>query len=173
MTDKINVYINTKNRNVYETSSKFVVNVPQNLLRLEKDEYFTLNVNGFYCYNSWNDNNDCSIIFSHCFKSTEVTGITVNSFNFERGISFFNTNPDRFYNFVIPSNFTNNTLFDFELIYQMRTDLNLSTADRGAFYKFHCSFIICDYDEEELISNDSTIVDFDKFKPHFPLKKSL
>ena len=55
----------------------------------------------------------------------------------------------------------------------MRADVNLSTADRGAFYKFHCSFIICDYDEEELISNDSTIVDFDKFKPHFPLKKSL
>jgi hypothetical protein len=53
MTDKINVYINTKNRNDYETSSKFIVNVPQNLLRLEKDEYFTLNVNGFYCFNTW------------------------------------------------------------------------------------------------------------------------
>ena len=33
-------------------------------------------------------------------------------------------------------------------------------------------FIICDEDEEELISNDSNTVDFDKFKPHFPLKKS-
>ena len=52
---------------------------------------------------------------------------------------------------------------------QMRADVNLSTADRGAFYKFHCSFIICDYDEEELISNDSTIVDYDKYRPHFPL----
>jgi hypothetical protein len=47
MTDKINVYINSKNRNTYETASKFIVNVPQNLLRLEKDEFFTLNLNGF------------------------------------------------------------------------------------------------------------------------------
>ncbi len=53
MTDKINVYINSKNRNAYETASKFIVNVPQNLLRLERDEYFTLNVNGFYCFNTW------------------------------------------------------------------------------------------------------------------------
>jgi len=53
MTDKINVYINSKNRNTYETASKFIVNVPQNLLRLERDEFFTLNVNGFYCFNTW------------------------------------------------------------------------------------------------------------------------
>jgi hypothetical protein len=29
------------------------VRIPQNLLRLQQNEYFTLNVNGFYCYNSW------------------------------------------------------------------------------------------------------------------------
>ena len=45
--------------------------------------------------------------------------------------------------------------------------------DRGEFYKFQCSFIICDVDEEELISYDSNTVDVSKFKPHFPLKKSL
>ena len=45
--------------------------------------------------------------------------------------------------------------------------------DRGEFYKFQCSFIICDEDEEELISNDSNTVDLSKFKPHFPLKRSL
>lgn len=53
MNDKINVFINSKNRNDFETSSRFVVNIPQNLLRLDKDEYFTLNVNGFYCFNTW------------------------------------------------------------------------------------------------------------------------
>ena len=32
--------------------------------------------------------------------------------------------------------------------------------------------LLCDVDEEELISNDSNTVDLSKFKPHFPLKKS-
>ena len=54
----------------------------------------------------------------------------------------------------------------------MRAGVNLSVADRFSFYKFQCSFIICDVDEEELISNDSSTVDLSKFKPHFPLKKS-
>jgi hypothetical protein len=156
--------------------SVFISSVEDTSLEVKHNSNVILrlkNLNDSKCHNSWNDNNDCPIFFSHCFKSTEVTGTTSNSYNFERGISFFNTNPDRFYNFTIPSTFTNNTTFDFELIYQMRSGLNLSTTDRGSFYKFHCSFIICDYDEEELISNDSTIVDYDKYGPHFPLKKSL
>jgi hypothetical protein len=44
--------------------------------------------------------------------------------------------------------------------------------DNTEFYNFQCSVIICDVDEEELISNDSNTVDLSKFKPHFPLKKS-
>ena len=36
-----------------EQISSFTVRIPQNLLRLQQNEYFTLNVNGFYCYNSW------------------------------------------------------------------------------------------------------------------------
>ncbi len=156
--------------------SLFISSVEDTLLEIKHSSNVILrlkNLNDSTCHNSWNDNNDCPVIFSHCFKSTEVTGVTVNSFNFERGVSFFNTNPDKFYNFVIPNNFTNNTIFDFELIYSMRTGLNLSTTDRGAFYKFNCSFIICDYDEQELISYDSNEVDYDKYGPHFPLKKSL
>ena len=51
--DKINIYINSKNRNENENANKFTVKIPNNLLRLNRDEYFTLNVNGFYCYNSW------------------------------------------------------------------------------------------------------------------------
>lgn len=70
MTDKINVYINSKNRSQFETSSKFLVNVPQNLLRLERDEFFTLNINGFYCFNTWfncidNFNNQFEIIIKN------------------------------------------------------------------------------------------------------------
>jgi len=51
--DKINIYINSKNRDLSERISNFTVRIPQNLLRLSQGEYFTLNVNGFYCYNSW------------------------------------------------------------------------------------------------------------------------
>ena len=51
--DKINIYINSKNRDLNEQISNFTVRIPQNLLRLQHGEYFTLNVNGFYCYNSW------------------------------------------------------------------------------------------------------------------------
>jgi hypothetical protein len=51
--EKINIYINSKNRDLNEQISNFTVRIPQNLLRLQNGEYFTLNVNGFYCYNSW------------------------------------------------------------------------------------------------------------------------
>jgi hypothetical protein len=51
--DKINIYINSKNRDLSEKISNFTVRIPQNLLRLSQGEHFSLNVNGFYCYNSW------------------------------------------------------------------------------------------------------------------------
>ena len=128
------------------------------------------NLNDSNCYNS--DNNNYSILFSHCFASRQVPGTIANTYSFERGLSFVNPSPDKLYTFTIPNNFTNNTIFEFELIFLMRTGLNLSVADRSSFYKFQCSFIICDVDEEQLISNDSNTVDLSKFKPHFPLKKS-
>jgi hypothetical protein len=68
--DKINVYINSKNRDLHEKISNFTVLIPQNLLRLQQNEYFTLNVNGFYCYNSWYNcidgfNNEFQIIIKN------------------------------------------------------------------------------------------------------------
>ena len=128
------------------------------------------NLNDSNCYNS--DNNNYSILFSHCFASRQVPGTIANTYSFERGLSFVNPSPDKLYTFTIPNNFTNNTIFEFELIFLMRTGLNLSVADRSSFYKFQCSLIICDADEEKLISNDSNTVDLSKFKPHIPLKKS-
>ncbi len=128
------------------------------------------NLNDSKCYNS--DNNNYSILFSHCFASRQVPGTVANSSSFERGLSFVNPSPDKLYVFTIPNNFTNNSIFEFELIYLMRTGVNLSVADRFSFYKFQCSLIIYDVEEEELISNDSNTVDLSKFKPHFPLKKS-
>lgn len=86
MTDKINVYINSKNRNESETSSKFIVNIPQNLLRLEKDEFFSLNVNGFYCFNTWfncidNFNNQFEIII----KNNEGNIVFKNGYKLSTG----------------------------------------------------------------------------------------
>jgi len=149
------------------------------------------NVSDSKCYDSGNDNNGSTIIFSHSIQSRPQTIVAtvnttlagaVSTYNnnitntnkYDTGISFFNPAPEKLYNFVIPNTFTNNTVFEFEIIYDMTIGSNIVRADdRGEFYKFQCSFIICDYDEEELISNDSNVVDYDKYKPHFPLKKSL
>ena len=52
--DKVNVYINSKNRTANETVSNFNVAIPDALLRLyDKNEYWTLNVNFFSCFNNW------------------------------------------------------------------------------------------------------------------------
>jgi hypothetical protein len=76
--DKINIYINSKNRDLNESISNFTVRIPQNLLRLEQGEHFTLNVNGFYCYNSWfncidNFNNEFQIIIKNIDNGISFT----------------------------------------------------------------------------------------------------
>ena len=38
--DKINIYINSKNRKENENANKFTVKIPNILLRLNRDEYF-------------------------------------------------------------------------------------------------------------------------------------
>jgi hypothetical protein len=54
MFEKVNVFINSKNRAENEPVSDFNVAIPDALLRLyNKDEYWTLNVNHFSCFNSW------------------------------------------------------------------------------------------------------------------------
>ena len=50
---KINIYVNSKNRKVDETASNFSIIIPDGLLRVNKDEYFTMSVNSFYCYNDF------------------------------------------------------------------------------------------------------------------------
>jgi hypothetical protein len=44
---KVNFYVNSKNRKSDETPSNFSVIIPDGLLRVNKDEYFTLSVNSF------------------------------------------------------------------------------------------------------------------------------
>ena len=76
--DKINIYINSKNRDLSEQTRNFTVRIPQNLLRLEQGEHFSLNVNGFYCYNSWFNcidrfNNEFHIIIKNIDNETIQT----------------------------------------------------------------------------------------------------
>jgi hypothetical protein len=67
--DKVNVYINSKNRSTLDSVSDFHVVVPKGLLTLhDKDEYWTLNVNFFSAFNSWyncmdNFNNQFQLVY--------------------------------------------------------------------------------------------------------------
>ena len=70
--DKVNVYINSKNRSSTETASNFNVIIPQGMLRLQPDEYFTLNVNGFYCFNNWYN---CLSKFNNQFQLIYVNNL--------------------------------------------------------------------------------------------------
>ncbi len=44
---KINIYVNSNNRKSDESPSNFSVIIPDDLLKINKDEYFTLSVNSF------------------------------------------------------------------------------------------------------------------------------
>jgi len=147
------------------------------------------NISDTKCYDSSNDNNS-PIIFAHSIKSNQqrvvltdrttlvgADNVFTNNVEvrnvFDNGLSFFNPSPEKLYNFTIPSSFTNNSIFEFELIYEMDNNVNIVMADDSQeFFEFQCSLVIYDEDEHELISTDSNTVDFNKFKPHFPLKKS-
>ena len=88
--DKINIYINSKNRDLSEQTSNFTVRIPQNLLRLEQGEHFSLNVNGFYCYNSWFNcidrfNNEFHIII----KNIDKTNIKIVPISFSGTLEKF------------------------------------------------------------------------------------
>ena len=61
---KVNIYVNSKNRKSDETPSNFSVIIPDGLLKVNKNEYFTLSVNSFYCYNDFYQSN----VNSNCFN---------------------------------------------------------------------------------------------------------
>ena len=66
---KVNIYVNSKNRKSDETASNFNVIIPDGLLRVNKDEYFTLSVNSFYCYNDFYQCNINSNYFTLIFRN--------------------------------------------------------------------------------------------------------
>jgi len=66
---KINIYVNSKNRKSDESPSNFSVIIPDDLLKIKKDEYFTLAVNSFYCYNDFYQCNINSNYFTLIFRN--------------------------------------------------------------------------------------------------------
>lgn len=71
---KVNLYINSKFRNQYETTSKMRVIIPSGLLTLQDNDYYSVSVNGFYMYNQIyqcnDDNKSFGIIFETNTKET-------------------------------------------------------------------------------------------------------
>lgn len=66
---KINIFISSKNRKSDESPSNFSVIIPDGLLKVNKDEYFTMSVNAFYCYNDFYQCNSNSNYFTLIFKN--------------------------------------------------------------------------------------------------------
>ena len=50
---KINIYINSKYKQSDEQISNFKCVIPDGLLTCRNDEYFTMNINCFYVYNTF------------------------------------------------------------------------------------------------------------------------
>ena len=66
---KINVYVHSKFRNADETVSNFNVKVPDGLLRVQPDEFFSLDVNCFHVYNTFYQCNVNSNHFQLIFRN--------------------------------------------------------------------------------------------------------
>jgi hypothetical protein len=82
---KINIYVNSKNIKSDESPSNFSVIVPNDLLKINKDEYFTLSVNSFYCYNDFYQcNNNCNS-FNIIFKTNLNEMYITTKFNLNIG----------------------------------------------------------------------------------------
>ena len=66
---KINIYVNSRRRKTDETASNFSVIIPDGLLKVTKDQYFTMSVNSFYCYNDFYQCNSNSNYFILMFRT--------------------------------------------------------------------------------------------------------
>ena len=73
---KINVYVNSRKRKTDESASNFSVIVPDGLLKVNKDQYFTMSVNSFYCYNDFYQCNSNSNYFILMFRTNTNTVYT-------------------------------------------------------------------------------------------------
>ena len=82
---KINIYVNSKNRKSDESPSNFSVIIPDGLLKVNSDEYFSLSVNSFYCYNDFYQCNNNSNSFNIVFRTNLNAVYVTNKYNLNIG----------------------------------------------------------------------------------------
>ena len=99
------------------------------------------------------------------FDSMNTYGNTLIFTYNNRLDTFFNTNPEKLYNFNISSNFLRNGFIEFEIIYDMVNGENLNNTHIRSLAFFQISFVIYDENEEDLLLKDTAEVDFKLMKP--------
>ena len=86
--EKVNLYINSKNRDNNDDINNINISLPNGLLSCNMDEYFILNVNSFYTcanwYNCTSKNNKCQLI------TKDHDGIIKETINIELPIGNLN-----------------------------------------------------------------------------------
>ena len=82
---KINIYVNSKNRKSDESPSNFSVIITDGLLKVNSDEYFSLSVNSFYCYNDFYQCNNNSNSFNIVFRTNLNAVYVTNKYNLNIG----------------------------------------------------------------------------------------
>ncbi|MFM8244332.1 MAG: hypothetical protein ACKN84_00625 [Candidatus Fonsibacter sp.] len=98
-------------------------------------------------------------------------------------ITYINPSPKVLYNFTISDNFFQQSVIEFELIYEMKDGVDLNDITSGILSEydftkslehFSCSLIIYEEEEEELILKDGgNVVDFKRFGPTAQYKNIL
>lgn len=99
------------------------------------------------------------------FDSLSANADTLIFSYYTGGVTFFNPNPDKLYNFDISSNFLRNGFIDFEIIYDMKNGENMDDTNRRSLTFFQISFVIYEVNEEELLFKDTDETDFKLMKP--------
>jgi len=82
---KINIYVNSKNRKSDESPSNFSVIIPDGLLKCDANEYFSLSVNSFYCYNDFYQCNINSNSFKIIFRTNLNAVYLTTNYNLNIG----------------------------------------------------------------------------------------
>ena len=82
---KINIYVSSKNRKSDESSSNFNVIIPDGLLKVHDNEFFTLSVTSFNCYNDFYQCNINCNSFNLIFRTNLNDVFSTQKFNLNIG----------------------------------------------------------------------------------------
>ena len=83
--NKINIYINSKNRRADETASNFNIIIPDGLLKVNNDEEFELSVISFSCYNTFYHCNNITNKFQIIFRRADNSVFAIIDFVLTNG----------------------------------------------------------------------------------------